>query len=238
MDVDLRVGTSDDGRDGLHRVVDPSVLRGSESVTRRRHGLPTGLSVVIAGGPSGAELVDAVLQWAPREFRVELVLGDPSPTLTDRLDVLAWQWTAVESAAGRASLLDAATVVSTGEFVVVAGPAAGSLGDLEEGLGLMWVNGADALVLAAGDADAAGHAVTTDDCGAAGQDDDGVDRRAGRLSSALGLSRGGARGSVVLRRWVARFLFDGIGRAIDPVSELGDRIRLLELRLLEVAPGG
>lgn len=232
VDVDLRVVMSDGGRDGLHQVVDAAALRSSESVTRRRHGLLTGLSVIADAGSAGADQVDAVLRWAPPEFRVELLLGDPTPSLAERLDVLAWPWTAVAAADGRATMLDAATVVSSGEFVVVAGLAPESLGHLEEGLGLMWVNGADALVICA---DSAGAQPRDRRSGEAG--DVGSDRRAERLGSTLGLSGAGARGLVVLRRWVARFLFDGIGRAIDPLHELGERVRLLELRLLEVAPG-
>lgn len=229
VDVDLRVVSSGDGRDGLHRVVDASELNSSESVTRRRHGLLTGLSVIVAPEPSGEIQVDEAVRWAPPEFRVELVLGDPTPSLTERLDVLAWPWTAVGASDGRAAMLDAATSVSSGEFVIVTGAGPGSFERLEEALGLMWVNGADALVLLAGPAPSAERQDDVDP-------DDVADRRAERLGAALGLGLGRSRGLVVLRRWVARFLFDGIRHSIDPLHELGERVRLLELRLLEVAP--
>jgi hypothetical protein len=55
-----------------------------------------------------------------------------------------------------------------------------------------------------------------------------------RLAAALGLAPGRSDAVVVLRRWVARFLLDDLGRAIDPLDEVLDRIRLLEVRLVEV----
>ena len=235
VDLDLRVGTTDGGRDGLHRIVDATVLGSSDSVARHRHGLLTGLSVVVvADGAAASAQVSAVLDWAPPEFRLEFVLGDPPSGLTDRLDALAWSWTAVAVPDDRAGALDAATAQSSGEFVVMASGIAGADADdlagtfdqLGEALGLMWVNGADALVLGPTDG-----APPFSDVTAVGP---GPDQRPGRLAVATGLQRGDGRHLVIMRRWVARFLFDGLGRAIDPVQEFGDRVRLLELRLLEV----
>jgi hypothetical protein len=231
-DLDLRAGTNDGGRDGLHRVVDSTVLGTSDSLARHRRGLLTGLSVVVVDAePAATAQVVAATEWAPPDFRVEFVLGDPSPALTERLDVLAWPWSAVALPAGRLAALDAATAQSAGEFVVV-GSVDGDRGDdatghafdrLGEALGLMWVNGADALVLGRGPGP------TPDEVAAPGGD-----RRSVRLAAALGVRNGGVGGLVVLRRWVARFLFDGIAGAIDPLHEFADRVRLLELRLLEV----
>ncbi len=246
-DLDLRVGTTDGGRDGLHRIVDATALGTSDSLARHRHGLLTGLSVVVVDpDPVASRLVSAAVDWAPPDFRVEFVLGDPSKTLTDRLDVLAWPWSAVSVPTGRAAALDAATAVSSGEFVVVGSGTAGTRGPeaavhdrqerqderdgghafdrLGEALSLMWVNGADALVL--------GQAPEVEPASVV--EPGGEDRRAVRLALALGIRRGGRPGLVVLRRWVARFLFDDIAAAIDPLHEFADRVRLLELRLLEV----
>lgn len=235
VDLDLRIGTTDGGRDGLHRIVDTTVLESSDSVARHRHGLSTGLSVVVvADDDVAAAQVAAVVDWAPPEFRVEFVLGDPSPALTDRLDALAWPWTSVAVPDGRAGALDAATAQSSGEFVVMAAGTGssdvdelkGTFDRLGEALGLMWVNGADALVIGPTDG-----APPFSDITAVGP---GPDQRPDRLAVATGLRRAGGRHLVILRRWVARFLFDGIGAAIDPLAEFGDRVRLLELRLLEV----
>jgi predicted regulator of amino acid metabolism with ACT domain len=42
---------------------------------------------------------------------------------------------------------------------------------------------------------------------------------------------------VVVRRWVARWLLNEIGRALDPVAEFADRARILGLGVVElVAP--
>jgi hypothetical protein len=233
-DLDLGVGTTEGGRGGLHRVVDAAALGPSDSLARHRHGLLTGLSVVVvAPEPIAAAQVAAAVEWAPPEFRVEFVLGDPPAALTERLDVLAWPWTGVSVPTGRAAALDAATAQSSGEFVVIGSGGATPVDPAVEGraferlgeaLSLMWVNGADALVLGRSPE------VRPEDVVGAG----GEDQRAVRLAVALGIRRGGGPGLVVLRRWVARFLFEDIAQAIDPLYEFGDRVRLLELRLLEV----
>lgn len=227
-----RDGSRDAGRDGLHRIIDAAVLGSDDLVPQRRPGLLTGLSIVVSDDDPD-DSVTAAIEWAPPAFRVEFVLRDPSPATTARLDVLAWPWRAVAVPDGRAAALDAATAVSAGEFVVVASgprggtPAPGPMFEhLRDALGLMWVNGADALVLGPF-ADAPPFADVT----AVGS---GPDARPERLAAALGLRNGGGPTLVVLRRWVARFLFDEIGLAIDPMDEFADRVRLLELRLLEV----
>lgn len=233
VDLDLRVATSDSGRDGLHRIVDAAVLGRSESVTRHRHGLLTGLSVVIvAAEPVATAQVAAVTDWAPPEFRVEFVLAEPVAALTERLDSLAWPWTSVPAADDMGAALDLATAQSNGEFVVIAGThavdgtSATAVGHLGEALGLLWVNGADALVVGPSGAAPLAQELTDEPTGR--------DMRSDRLAAAIGLRRGGPNHLVVLRRWVARFLFEGIAAAIDPLEEFADRVRLLELRLLEV----
>lgn len=238
--LDLRVGTTESGREGLHRIVDATVLGRSESVTRHRHGLLTGLSmVVVASEPVASAQVAAVTDWAPPEFRVEFVLAEPSPVLTDRLDSLAWPWVAVASADDPGAALDLATAQSNGEFVVIVGAdavdatSAAAVEHLGEALGLLWINGADALVIGPREPGAFAPP-TAGGITAAMAGPTERDVRSERLAAAIGLRRGGSNHLVVLRRWVARFLFEGIGAAIDPLDEFADRVRLLELRLLEV----
>jgi len=255
--LDLTVERNDDGTDGLHVVVDPAHLVASDGLARHRHGLLTGLSVLaVSPDAVASERIAAVLDAAPAEIRVELVLCDPPRSSTERLDLLAWPWSAVPAGPDRASTLDAATAASTGEFIVIGSEPEGDVGPtferLGEALGLMWINGADAMVIdqsASPDlrpvpdgpevrvsrrlftrpGQVPGASRVSALHGPAPRDG-----RAELLATVLGLRRGDAVGLVVLRRWVARFLFEEIGRAIDPYHELAERIRLLELRLIEV----
>lgn len=196
----------------------------------------TSLSVLVAAADDGAADVQvrAVADWAPPQFRIEFVLVGATPgPLTRRLDDLAWSWVVVESPdGGRGPALDRASAESTGEFVVVSTDGLSddrtSLDRLSGAFGHMWVNGADALVISG----------SAEPVGAHPSDPDRSDVRAQRLGTALGLRWGeGGPAVVVLRRWVARFLFDDIGRAIDPIEEFTERVRLLELRLVEVVDG-
>jgi hypothetical protein len=221
-----------------HVVVGQGDGSGLSELTHHRRGMLTSLSVVVMSTDDAAfDLVRAMTDWAPPQYRMEFVVADHGrdgvrdlglDAIAHHLDQLAWSWEIVEEpAGGRAAALDQASAVSTGEFVVVAAPGVASVEPLTEALGHMWVNGADALIVG-GDAPSSG---------STGEDGAAPDVRADRLAVALGLRRG-APGSVpaivVLRRWVARFLFDEIGRAIDPVEEFADRVRLVEMRLVEV----
>ena len=221
-----------------HVVVHPSDGSGVAELTRHRRGMLTSLSVLVtSAGPDASALVHAVTDWAPPQYRIDFVLvaDGPEPDVGDRagisrhLDRLAWAWESVERpAGGRASAIDRASAVSTGEFVVVATAGVTSVEPLTGALGHLWVNGADALIVGG----------TAPDPGIA---DDSGDTRADRLGAALGLRRGApgsSPGIVVLRRWVARFLFDDIGRALDPIEEFAERVQLLELRLVEVVGAG
>ncbi len=234
-DLDLRVGTTDGAPSDLYRVIDAATLATSRRITSHGRGLVTGLSmVVLAAGAEAFHHVSAVLDWAPPELRVELLLHVPDEQVTRRLDQLAWPWSAVlprgdgTSCLDRMATMDAATAQATGEFVVVTAPESGGdptplLASLDEALGIMWVDAADAMVLGGGLRSS--------------EMVPGPDARAEHLAVGLGLWRGaGERRAtmVVLRRWVARFLFEEIGRAIDPMQELTERVRLLELRLVAV----
>jgi hypothetical protein len=241
---DPSVAPSTGDPEATHIVVRSTDRSGPSDLTRQRRGMLTSLSVLLTGGGDAvAEQVRQVTDWAPPQFRVEfeLVAGPEDPevmAIADRLDELAFAWSVLSPpAGGRGPALDHASAESTGEFVVIPGGGDVPVDALSDALGLMWVNGADALVIAAGSG--AGPDVSADvpadvpadiDAATAGQD-----RRAERLGVALGLRRGEDRPAVVvLRRWVARFLFDDLGRAIDPIEEFAERVGLLELRLLEV----
>lgn len=236
-ELDLRVEDDGGAVADLFCVVGARSLGSTGEPAVRRRGMVTGLSVlVLSTGPSAVGQVDSVLRWAPPELRVELVLADAQAELIGRLDRLAWPWSTVRSdgiasSPDRAALLDAATADAGGEFVVVMDPGSDGRSDrllrhLGDALELMWVNGADVTVVGV-DADLAEAGPST---AAVTPDPDGRERQ---LAAGLGLRRGlGA--VVVLRRWVARFLFDELGRSIDPAEELAERVRLLELRMIAV----
>jgi hypothetical protein len=65
-----------------------------------------------------------------------------------------------------------------------------------------------------------------------------ADDTATRVAAWLGLSEAPVPGRVVVvRRWVARWLLNEIGRSLDPVAEFADRARILGLGVVElVAP--
>lgn len=239
-DLDLRVGTTDGSTADLYRVVDAASLRASDDFGRHRRGLVTGVSIVVVDAATTAsQRVIVASDGIPPGMGIEYVLVDPDQSLTERLDQLPWSWSSVTSTAGalshtgRAAALDRATAHAGGEFIVLpsvddsedAGPILERLGEV---LGAMWVNGADAMVVdrdgtpgAPDRTQSPEHVVATD-------------LRAERLAAGLGLRGGTGARLVVLRRWVARFLLDELGRAIDPVEELTERVRLLELRLTAV----
>ena len=222
-----------------HVVVRPGDGTGLPELTRHRRGMLTSLSVVVLSADAdGLALVRAMTEWAPPQYRMEFVVADGAhdgradeglDAIAQHLDQLAWTWEIVEEpAGGRIAAFDQASAVATGEFVVVAAPGVTSVQALTGALGHMWVNGADALIVGGAAPDPGSTAPT---------DASASDVRAERLTTALGLRRGPAGGSpviVVLRRWVARFLFDDIARAIDPVEEFAERVRLVEMRLVEV----
>lgn len=215
-----------------HTVVTDAAGPVADLTLRRRS--RTRLAVVVAErGDAAVDLVRDVTTWAPAQFDTELVVvgaADPvvAPELdrvAEHLDALGWQWQAVDRpVGGRAEALDVATAVATGDFLVVPRRGATALGRLPAALGHLWVNGADALVMTPAGAGAA----PADGRAAVGR----------RLAEALGLrvvpAGSPAPTLAVLRRWVARFLLDGLALAVDPGEEFAERVGLLELRLVEV----
>jgi hypothetical protein len=229
-ELELPPDPTDPGVDGpSHVVVRLGDLRAAPDLTRTRRGMLTSLAVIVPGlGPGTADFVRSVTDWAPPEFRLEFVVVDPEEgdvggaaeleAIGSELEALAWTWQSVPRPAGtRVDALDAATAAAGGEFSVIARGDLPDLSALPPALGQLWVHGGDILLVASSSDGAVPMA-----------------ERDRRLAAVLGLASGGPDAVVVLRRWVARFLFDGLGRAIDPLEELLSRIQLLEVRLVEV----
>lgn len=219
---------------------DPDAFAG---LTQRRRSR-TRLAVLVAdpgGHGDGTGSVDAsrLVAAVPSGFEPELVmaagrdLGAPSGTVA----ASGWSWQLVAAGQGRADTLDRLTAECTGDFIVVPHQAE-ALGLMPVALGHLWVQGADAVVVSTEPDPRRGPGAAAGAHGERTSDPAGEDRDAARrLAEVLGLrSATGPRplGMVVLRRWVARFLLDELGRAIDAAEELGERARLMELRLVEV----
>lgn len=227
-------GRERDGRPGApggsHVVVRADDAPFATEVLRRRRGMLTSLGVVVVPvGPADVELVRAVTDWAPPEYRVEFAVVDPPPDrqaadalelIAAHLDRLAWPRTSVPDRGGRrGDVLAAAVAACSAEFVVVGRGEPPELRALGPALGHLWIQGADAVMVPA----------DPGRFGAVG----GPERRVAEM---LGLVAGAGGGVVILRRWVARFLLDDLGRALDPVEEFLDRAGLLELRVVEFVP--
>lgn len=224
----------------LHAPVleDPSVTRlllrradaGRRTELLERAGaVATSMSVVVpGGGADAAQTVVAIGTWRPERIRVELLVMEQDqdagrPVLRERLARSGRSWRSVERPpGGRAAALAAAATAAEHEFVLIGTGGEPQYDLVERGLSLMWAEGADVALIHAGDADPV-------DPGEA------IDPSA-TLSSWLGLRGPVPRGRLVLmRRWVARWLFNEITRAISPADEVADRTRLLGIGIVELA---
>lgn len=168
--------------------------------------------------------LESVLGWEPPHVRLEVLAvaheGDPvRSTVRSTMMGSGRSWRILDHPrGGRVGALAAAAEAAEHEFLVVAGPAARSpelLDRVPATLVGMWRDGADAAVIGAGQSrsvDAAAY-----------------------LVAGLGLDgRTDATGVVVLRRWVARWIFNEATRAIGPADEIADRTRLLGVGILAV----
>jgi hypothetical protein len=224
----------------LHAPVleDPSVtrllLRRADSgrcteLLERVGAVATSLSVVIPEGGAAAEpTVAAMGEWRPERIRVELLIMEHDQDagrsiLRERLARSGRSWRSVaRPPGGRAAALAAAAAAAEHEFVVVGTGGTPRYDLVETGLSLMWAEGADVALLHAGDADRV-------------DPEDAADPSA-TLSAWLGLRGAVPSGRLVLmRRWVARWLFNEITRAISPADEVADRTRLLGIGIVELA---
>lgn len=201
----------------------------------------TRLAVVVAdtggNGEEGAPTdVAGLVAALPPGFEPDLLIAggnDAEPSrsvLAGGVSAEGWSWQLVPHGQGRADTLDRLTSESAGDFIVVP-QRTDALALMPVALGHLWVQGADAVVVSTDVGDRSDD--RSDDAGP----DSGRNAAGRRLCEVLGLRpSSGPRspGMVVLRRWVARFLLDELGRAIDPGEELAERARLMELRLVEV----
>jgi hypothetical protein len=224
----------------LHEPVieDPSVTR---LLLRRADGgrcaelleriaaVATSVSVVVpVGGAGGEAVVDAMSRWTSERVRVELLMmegdGDAGrPVLRERLARSGHPWRSVKRPpGGRAAVLGAAAAAAEHEFVLVGSGGAPEYDLVEAALSLMWAEGADVALIHAGPDDPV--------------DAEGMVDPSQTLSAWLGLGAAVPDGRLVLmRRWVARWLFNEITRAISPAEEVADRTRLLGVGIVEVA---
>ena len=168
---------------------------------------------------------------APRAARQEYLLLDDhtDPARRDLVAALEGVGDAMRlvprPATGRAAELDALSLSARSEFLVVSYGDRPPLNALGPALELLWSQGSDVVSLMGAGVDP-------------GEGDSGS-----RLVDHLGFGTMGLRGLpgdrvVVIRRWVARWLFSEMDRALDPADEMADRARLLGLDLLVVDESG
>lgn len=217
---------------------DPAItrllLRGADGdryarLLERAGAVATSVTVVVpVGGAAGEPTVAAAEDWAPPRMRLELLVMDADDdegrsVMRERLARSGRSWRTVSRPpGGRAASLSAAAVAAEHEFMLVGTGGRPDYDQVERALSLMWVEGADAALIAAGPDDQV-------------DPDDALDPSA-TLSSWLGLKGPVPPGRlVIMRRWVARWLFNEITRAISPAAEVADRTRLLGIGIVQVA---
>ncbi len=198
----------------------------------RTASVATSVSVIVTDtGTSGEQHVDSAAQWRPEGVRVEMLVmenpADPSRLqLRDALARSGRSWRVLDRPmGGKATAVAAAIEQSEHEFVIVSTSGSGPFELVGSALSFMWVEGADvALLQWATESDLLEPPVVPAEVDAANE-----------LADWLGLSGAGTPGRlVVMRRWVARWLFNEIGRAIDPAEELADRARLLGIGIVQM----
>jgi hypothetical protein len=194
---------------------------------------PELLSSVAVLVPDVAEragaVVAAVLEWSPRQLRVDVIGCDPGRFHSDGAQGTPDGGPVLRRLVDppgdrRVDRIEALMAVVESELVVVpprVPPLTSSdLDRVLDCIGHLWVTGADiAVAPLAGGARPVG-----------GTDDD----PARRLSRSLGLVAGHPGALVVLRRWTARWLFEGISRVIEPVHELHQRAVDLDVGMIEL----
>lgn len=189
----------------------------------------TSVSLVVpTGGAAGEPVVASLSDWRPEHVRLEVLVvedeaDDGRALLRERLARSGRSWRMVHRPpGGRAAALAAAAEAAEHEFVLV-GTGGSPRYDLVQGaLSLMWAEGADVALVHAGPQDP--------------PDPSDAEDPGATFSAWLGLRGPVAAGRLVLmRRWVARWVFNEVTRAISPADEVADRTRLLGIGIVEVA---
>ncbi|MCP4435477.1 MAG: hypothetical protein GY812_08280 [Actinomycetia bacterium] len=204
-------------------------MRADRAPERAARRISTSLGIIVAGMEPAevaafvAEVQDAVPGGTRQEF---LLLDDhTSPWRRDIVGALEGVGDAMrlvpKPSGGRGTEFDALSLSARSEFLVASFGEAAPVGSLGAALAQMWSRGADAVVIL-GD----GLQPVEGDTGT-------------QLVQYLGMGSLGLGGVpaprvVVIRRWVARWLFSEADRALDAADEVADRARLLGLDLTVV----
>lgn len=196
---------------------------------RRAGAVATSMSVVLTEQGEGATAVVASLAgWRPEHVRVELLVmdgdGDPGRrVLREQLAEGGRPWRPIaRPLGGRAASLAAAACAAENEFILIGTRGCPAFPLVEPALSWMWAEGADVALIAEGAVDPAD-----------GSEDSDPSRTVARWLGLAGPVPDG--GSVLMRRWVARWLFNEITRAISPADEVADRARLLGIGIVQIA---
>jgi hypothetical protein len=231
------------------RAQEPIGISDTSSAARSRGRVGTSIGVVIAdmAPAAAAALVADVRDTLPRGTRQEfLVLDDhTSPDRRELVRAVDGVGDAMRlvprPSGGLAVELDALAISCGSEFLLRSVGDDPPLAAVEPLMELMWSAGSDAGVALADGVPVAGDtatsfaryvglAVPAGSSVAAGKPEDaGRDRH--ESASA------GPR-VVVVRRWVARWVFSETERALDPAEEVADRARLLGLEMVVVDANG
>ncbi len=188
----------------------------------------TSISMVVpTGGAAGEHHLEGLEAWNPDRIRVEvLVMESPEDparsTLRDRLARSGRSWRVLPRPhGGRVAALSMSAQDAEHEFVLIGtgGPSPFAL--IGPALSHMWAEGGDvALLDLRSDVEVQVPAGDT----------------ATELAAWLGLSGASVPGRLVLlRRWVARWLFNELTRAISPADEVADRARLLGIGVVRMS---
>lgn len=220
-------------------IVDPSVtrilLRNASSarigtLLQRATAVRPSTSVILTGtSPLNDSLLNAASAWQATGARLELIAFESTEPAHAGLSSERLQRSDVAhqvlSEAPGGQLLGIARAVekSDHEFVVLMSAQSDSLGFLDQCLAQMWIDGADVAVLLPSTPEGSQTAQHRPDRTTTDQGD-----AASQLSRWIASSGNpNAESAIVMRRWVARWIFNEIGRAIDPVQEIAERARLL-----------
>ena len=184
--------------------------------------------VVPAGGSAGERYLDGLDAWNPDRIRVEVLVmespDDPARSvLRDQLTQSGRPWRALpRPPGGRVAALAMSAQDAEHEFVLIGSGGPSPFALIGPALSHMWAEGGDAALLDVR------HQITLD--GAPEPDP------SAELAAWLGLGGTPVPGRLVLmRRRVARWLFNELSRAISPSDEVADRARLLGIGIVRMS---